>query len=309
MKKRINYLIILVPFIMGLVFGSLFDLPISQALYSDPTKNVFGIIFSAFMPMISYAFVAFAGGYILKAAIKEKYLLFKIGFYIVAVGCFGVAFYFTGNKFYSPNAFTDPGWNICGYVIGFLVEAALFGLGFFTAHKKGVDKYFVFGAIVLLVMYTIALVPVSQILKAVMRRPRYRTFIEGSPFFFAEASFHQWWEPFKEFKTLETTYGHDAISEHFKSFPSGHTGETLIVSIGLVYVMKLFPSQKDKETLWVSIGMVFSLLMALSRITMGAHFLSDVAMGGLSCALLLIAGNEINLCITYKILDKQKIKK
>lgn len=292
---------------MGLVFGSLFDLPISQALYSDPTKNVFGLIFSAFMPMVSYAFVAFAGGYTLKAAIEEREnKLFKVGFCIVAIGCFGVAFYFTGNKFYSPNAFTEKGWFIGGFAIGLMVEAALFMLGFYTATKKGVDKYFVFGAIVLLVMYTIALVPVIQIPKNIVRRPRFRCLLEGSPYYFAEASFHQWWEPFKEFKALEATYGHDAISEHFKSFPSGHTAETLSVSFGLVYVMKLFPSQKDKEILWVSIGMVFSLLMALSRITMGAHFLSDVSMGGLTCSLLLIAGNEINLGITYKILDKQE---
>ena len=304
MKKRINYLIILVPFFMGLVFGSLFDLPINQALYSDPTKNVFGLIFSAFMPLFAYAFMSFVGGYLLKAGLKEEKILFKVIYFVLALACLGLSVYFTADKFPSPNAFNSDKWTIPGYIIGLVVEGGVFALGFLIATKKGINKQFVFGTIILLIAITIALVPVSQVLKNIMRRPRYRTLVSGSTFYLAEAEFKNWWEPFTKFADLEAIHGHDAISEHFKSFPSGHTAEAMIVPFALVYISKLFPGQEKKETLFLSIGMIFTLLMAFSRMTMGAHYLSDVSMGGLTCAICLIAGNEFNLRFTYKKLSE-----
>lgn len=301
MKNRLNYLIITIPFVIGLVVGSFFDLQINTALYMDPRTNVFGLIFSAFMPLISYAFVAFLGGYYLRSGIKLEVVWQKILFFVLSAACIGVSVYFAGDKYASVNAFGDDAWKVPGLIIALVVEGGIFALGFLTARKE-INKAFLCASVVLIIMITVELVPVEQILKDIMRRPRYRTIRADSPFhIFGDIPFKNWWEPFgDQFKLLETTYGHDLVSEHFKSFPSGHTAEAVIPVFGLAYLTMLFPKLEKKETLMVCVGMLFALLMAFSRMTMGAHYLTDVSMGGLTCSICLIIANEINLKVFIK---------
>ena len=52
---------------------------------------------------------------------------------------------------------------------------------------------------------------------------------------------------------------------------------------------------KGKETLTFIIGMVFTVLMAFSRMSVGAHYLTDVSFGALFMIVLCIVANEINL--------------
>ena len=43
------------------------------------------------------------------------------------------------------------------------------------------------------------------------------------------------------------------------------------------------------------IGLAYTLIMAVSRMTMGAHYLSDVSMGALLTIVCCIIANEINI--------------
>ncbi len=65
-----------------------------------------------------------------------------------------------------------------------------------------------------------------------------------------------------------------------KSFPSGHTA-----GAGMSYLMMAFPylSKKweNKKTLCFVIPLVYTSVVAFTRLVMGAHYLSDVAMGGI----------------------------
>ena len=65
-----------------------------------------------------------------------------------------------------------------------------------------------------------------------------------------------------------------------KSFPSGHTA-----GAGMSYLMMAFPylskKWKNKKTLCFVIPLVYTSVVAFTRLVMGAHYLSDVAMGGI----------------------------
>lgn len=65
-----------------------------------------------------------------------------------------------------------------------------------------------------------------------------------------------------------------------KSFPSGHTA-----GAGMSYLMMAFPYLSKKwerrKTLCFVISLVYTSVVAFTRLVMGAHYLSDVAMGGI----------------------------
>lgn len=65
-----------------------------------------------------------------------------------------------------------------------------------------------------------------------------------------------------------------------KSFPSGHTA-----GAGMSYLMMAFPYLSKKwerrKTLCFVIPLVYTSVVAFTRLVMGAHYLSDVAMGGI----------------------------
>ncbi len=77
---------------------------------------------------------------------------------------------------------------------------------------------------------------------------------------------------------FEQLYG---VDDAFKSFPSGHT-----CSAGTVYALIMIPDLFDlknkkaaKWACWV-VPIVYTALVAISRIVVGAHYMSDVLFGG-----------------------------
>lgn len=74
-----------------------------------------------------------------------------------------------------------------------------------------------------------------------------------------------------------------------KSFPSGHTA-----GAGMSYLLMLFPfvfdEFKDKKQLCFWLPCVYTSIVAFTRLVMGAHYLSDVTVGGIvSFSLVLLA--------------------
>lgn len=99
------------------------------------------------------------------------------------------------------------------------------------------------------------------------------------------------------FRDLLAAGNYDAFTSWFhpngingnKSFPSGHTA-----GAGMSYLMMLLPfcteRFKGKERLCFLLPFAYTSLVAFSRLIMGAHYLSDVAMGGaISFSIVLIA--------------------
>lgn len=80
------------------------------------------------------------------------------------------------------------------------------------------------------------------------------------------------------------------------SFPSGHTGNGAFFMF-LAFYFRTLSSQK----IMFGIGMVYSILMAISRIRIGAHFTSDVTMSLLIMFLLMMSADFlINKVISDK---------
>ena len=89
-------------------------------------------------------------------------------------------------------------------------------------------------------------------------------------------------------------------SDAFKSFPSGHT-----CAAGMSYALIMLPdvidfkSEKSKKGVkiacWI-IPIANTMLVAISRIVVGAHYMSDVTFGGTIAFVCMIIAREIFVC-------------
>jgi len=68
-----------------------------------------------------------------------------------------------------------------------------------------------------------------------------------------------------------------STDEELKSFPSGHTANALVL---LAYSVLLPFFEKIKKNWFVAVSVVWGVAVAASRVVLGAHFLSDVLVGG-----------------------------
>lgn len=112
---------------------------------------------------------------------------------------------------------------------------------------------------------------VINVIKIPWGRPRMRM-IAMTP----EANFQPWWVIGSELKDHLMAMG--IASEEFKSFPSGHTGcATCMLLISVLPMLN--EKGRGKETMLFWIGVIFAFGIGISRIFMGAHFLSDITIG------------------------------
>lgn len=97
-------------------------------------------------------------------------------------------------------------------------------------------------------------------------------------------------------KKFLVTYG---VKDAFKSFPSGHT-----CSAGTVYALIMIPTlfdfkSKNKKGATVAcwtVPIIYTALVAISRIMVGAHYMSDVTFGGTLAFVCMILSWEIFIC-------------
>ena len=283
-NMRIPLLIALGVAILGIVLGSFLDWNISSAIASP--KNGLGLTISAIGPTIGFAGVAAMGGGFIALIIKGKYhIALKILFGVLALCCFGVSIKYPGGEYFGINGFYGAAPEWVGYIIVIPVEAAAAVGGYFLFKDcQNKNMWIVFSAVI--VMLCIALLAVIPGLKAIMHRPRYRIVST------TEVEFHKWWEPCKNYKELMELYHIDS-SDHFKSYPSGHTAEA---SIALV-MATFFPLANSKfkkyqmPVFYCACGLV--LLVAFARILAAAHYLSDVSTGATVIIVLLVITNEV----------------
>ena len=154
-----------------------------------------------------------------------------------------------------------------------LVMVPLFLAGFFLSEKE-FDSALLKELICLCLTMTLALACMES-LKIFFCRPRYRLLLQEYP----GITFTPWYQRFAGSKELIAEY--NIPSNDFKSFPSGHT----ILAMSLIYALPpLAEVTGHKENRKVLLGLfaagaAFALFVAVSRLILGAHFLSDVSMG------------------------------
>ncbi len=282
---RLPLLISLSITIVGVILGSFFDLNISKTIAD--TSNIFGITVSTIGPTIGFAFLAMMGGGFIAFALKGKYHLFlKIFFYIMATLCLGASIYFSGKEYFEINGFNMPEITWVGYLIVLLPECGALVGGYYLFKDCENNNMWIILCIVCAVIL-LTLVGGVTLLKNIMHRPRYRLISNPD----LTISFHNWWEPLKEYKDLISQY--NLSKDDFKSFPSGHASEASIPLV-IITFLPLANRKYSKYQLPIYIvSFAFLLLIMFVRILVGAHFLSDVSMGAALMILFTFIANEI----------------
>ena len=177
-------------------------------------------------------------------------------------------------------------------LISAVLEYPLFFVGFHFA-KKSEDKMLAQRMIGLIIILLTAFI-VMQTLKHTFHRPRFRTAVIG----YDGIGFVPWYTHFEGAEEYAALYGINA--DEFLSFPSGHS----ILSISAMYILPslslLFPKLENKRSLMTMCGFMFGVIIMLTRMILGAHYLSDVSMGAMIGTALAIANTIIQFFISAK---------
>ena len=168
---------------------------------------------------------------------------------------------------------------------------------FFVGYRmapKSADKALAKRIVCLLLIMLSAFVAM-QVLKNVFHRPRYRTTVIG----YGGIGFVPWYTPFSGASGYIAVLG---ISKgEFRSFPSGHS----ILSISVVYMIQsltwFFPKLKEKALQLSTGGFFFGAFIMITRMILGAHYLTDVSAG----AMIGITLSLVHILIQHRISLKQ----
>lgn len=268
-NKKVKLIGIL--FVVLMVIGSFFDYQISSLIYNE--KNAFGNFFAAFGEVPAMLCMAIAGALMIKIAQKEHiftYILSWIFGILLNVLAFMAVFFL-------PSLYIDLP------AIVRLLLAALLVIGgdiLVVKMSEGTDRAILKKVILLFAVTPLLEMIIINIIKVPWGRPRMRMIAIESA-----AVFQPWWVVGSDVKENLMALG--VAAEEFKSFPSGHTGNAacmLLLSVFPVFCSKL----RGKENLLFGISVAFTFMVALSRIIMGAHFLTDTTVGFMVTSLVLI---------------------
>lgn len=140
-----------------------------------------------------------------------------------------------------------------------LLSVILFSLSVFIMHKMNRDKLKKYRkvAIIMGILIFVEVLCVNM-LKILWARPRMRSIDNFN-------EFRYWWQ-------INGPLNH----EEFKSFPSGHTANALVL---IAYSGFILNNEKLKKR-FITFSLFFGAFTALSRVVLGAHFLSDVLVSG-----------------------------
>ena len=277
MLKTKNYGLLIVAIILiGLtVWGSFCDYQIANQLYIGQqfSDNVFGIVF-AFIGIIP-VFVgwSFLGASILCLAKKNVTNTAKRRLLIaLSVLLFVLSFFYFCNTLMMVNSNAFEVHFLIAYPIGVLVILGACYLGYKLS--KNSTNPDLLKKVVFLAFVSLLLMAIVRSTKGIMDRPRFR-FVLSS---LNDNYFRNWWQSGSDIKACVQL---SATSDEFSSFPSGHSAYSM-------FAIFLFPAfgdfipkfRKHKPLLFVA-GFVWWTLTALSRLTVGAHYLTDVTIAGL----------------------------
>lgn len=165
-------------------------------------------------------------------------------------------------------------------IISFVIEALIVFIGFKVINTKN-TKMLLWSLLILMLAFYIPL-GITFITKSLVNRPRFRLICNGYESYTAEELFKNWFD--FENKFAQSVYPIDIVkSDEFKSFPLGDSFVSMY-SVLLFYIPLLNDKFRNKE--WIRyliliICILYGLMIEFSRILYGAHYLSDVTIGGL----------------------------
>ena len=254
-----------------MVIGTFADYQISRALYNP--KSIFGIVFAAYGEYPATLGMIISGVLMMRSVQNGVFgVLKKIGcILLIAIGCLMACF--------MPTLYLSVS-DVIVYAIGAAASLAAVIATVKISSKADAEKCVRTGLILFLVI--IIEMVLINLVKIPWGRARMRLVAVNS-----EAYFMPWWQVGDGLKQQLTALG--VAAEEFKSFPSGHAGNAAVILL-LPLAANLIPSLKSQEKTLLVIAEVWVILVALSRIIMGAHYLTDVIVGATItyCVILLV---------------------
>ena len=160
----------------------------------------------------------------------------------------------------------------------------LFYLGFRMADKVE-DRLLLKRILILLVLLALSYIALT-VFKNAFPRPRYRLAVQG----YEGIGFRPWYTPLVGAADYVEKLAID--KGEFRSFPSGHS----ILSMSVIMILQSFswliPKWSNKRFILGLAGFLFAVMIMLSRMILGAHYLSDVSAGA-------IIGTVFSICFTF----------
>ncbi|MBE7091266.1 MAG: phosphatase PAP2 family protein [Clostridiales bacterium] len=275
MTKNLRIAFVTVAILLAVltVCGSFFDYEIANAVYLGQSfkENPFGIIF-AFIGVIptfvGWSFLGASTWYLAKSQVKSKA---KRGYLIAfATLLFLLSFFFFCNTLMMVNASAFAVHFLIAYPVGMLCIAGAGYLGYFLTKKSQNPK--LLEKVLFLSLVSVVTMIVIMATKGIMDRPRFRFVKETGHTEF----FKNWWQKGSALKS-----GFPAVSDEFSSLPSGHSAYAMFAVILFPALAEFIPQLQRRKPLLSVCGLLWWALTAFSRLTVGAHYLTDVSIAAL----------------------------
>lgn len=261
LSRRILYWVILVTLAL-IAVGSFVDFPLSFALYD--ASNPFATFFAAYGAIPAPLGCVAAGTLFVCGHNRDNKVLGTVqnigGILLLFVGillvCFLPALYMPA----SPLLLAGVGLVLSAGTI--LITCRL---------AKGADRAMIIRVALAIVLVLLCELVVVNLIKVAWGRPRMRLVVSHP-----EAFFVPWWQLGNALK--EPLMAAGVAADEFKSFPSGHTANaTTMLLLGLIPYLK--PQLQKYQKALVAFGFAWAAIVALSRILLGAHYLTDTTVG------------------------------
>jgi membrane-associated phospholipid phosphatase len=257
------------------VCGSVWDLEIANAIYlgEQPSENIFGIIFSYIGIIPTFVGWSFLGASILYLSKKQIANATKRRLAMAfAILLFVLSFFYFCNTLYLSNANAFKIHFAAAYSIGIAVICAAAYLGYALA-KRSEDGELLYKLLFLAAVSLVTLIIISAT-KELMCRPRFRFVLANDNADY----FRSWWQSGREIKD---SLGKDIVTDEFASLPSGHSAYSMFAIFLFPTLADYIRKLKKFKPYLFALGFVWWAVTALSRLTLGAHYLTDVTIAGL----------------------------
>lgn len=245
-----------------IALGSFLDYPLSSALYD--ASNPFAMFFAAYGAMPAPLGCVAAGTLFICGRSRDRKMAGAlqsiVGMLLLFAGaglvCFMPALYLP----VSPVLLAGIGLVLSAGTV-FIVRRL----------AKGADRTVMTRVALAILLVIVCELVVVNLIKVCWGRPRMRL-VANHP----EAYFFPWWQ--RGTALRESLLAAGVAADEFKSFPSAHTSNAAtMLLLGLVPCLK--PRLQRYQKALVAFGFAWTAVVALSRILLGAHYLTDTAVG------------------------------